>query len=707
MNILTLIRENVFTQDPLIADIRRDLHINLMANFSTIVFVFALLGAYLLIDELPRQLPAFSLLLGVAIFSALMQRIAKQHLGVARYTFVVGLWLAFVLGVWIYGQAWVAYLIVPLMLVGGLLMARMIFPLGMGTVLVFIVWAWRGMINVPLLELSALVLMSMAVIHFTVDTFYIALSWYGKMHQRADKLLEDARNHRAELLQTVKSLENSYLAQKRLQQQLLHARHKANEARQLKERFAANISHELRTPLNLIMGFSEIMYMSPSVYGDVYFPPRLTRDIYQIHRSSKYLLEMIDDVLDLSHVELSNFTLNFETTPLNEFLNETVGILQSLFNDAHVQFHTDIAPNLPALELDKIRFRQVLLNLFTNAKRFTERGSVTLRVFTQEQAVIFEVIDTGIGIEADKLSMIFDEFYQVDYSLSRSHGGTGLGLAISKRFVEAHNGKISATSVLGYGATFTVSLPINDRASVAYQADPLLPEDERQVVLFLEKDSLVISMVQRYLNQYQVVPIRERQTIPNAIEEWQPKAIIHNISPYQPYEPLSVPDDVLYVQCALPGSSWMVEQLGVAACLAKPITSQMLAEQLAHFKQVHTLLIVDDDLGFVQLVQRSLEMLYADLKILRAYDGGQALDMIKQSPPDLIFLDLAMPEMSGFEVIDALHADANLKTIPIVLITGTRYANSELEQSSTLTLQKHDGLKPSEVLHCLKALLNV
>jgi signal transduction histidine kinase/CheY-like chemotaxis protein len=707
MNILTLIRENVFTQDPLIADIRRDLHRSLMANFSTIVFVFALFGAYLLLDELPRQLPAFSLLLGVAIFSALMQRIAKQHLGVARYTFVVGLWVALILGVWIYGQAWVVYLIVPLMLVGGLLMARMIFPLGMGTVLVFIVWAWRGMINVPLLELSALVLMSMAVIHFTVDTFYIALSWYGKMHQRADKLLEDARNHRAELLQTVKSLENSYLAQKRLQQQLLHARHKANEARQLKERFAANISHELRTPLNLIMGFSEIMYMSPSVYGDVYFPPRLTRDIYQIHRSSKYLLEMIDDVLDLSHVELSNFTLNFETTPLNEFLNETVGILQSLFNDAHVQFHTDIAPNLPALELDKIRFRQVLLNLFTNAKRFTERGSVTLRVFTQEQAVIFEVIDTGIGIEADKLSMIFDEFYQVDYSLSRSHGGTGLGLAISKRFVEAHNGKISATSVLGYGATFTVSLPINDRASVAYQADPLLPEDERQVVLFLEKDSLVISMVQRYLNQYQVVPIRERQTIPNAIEEWQPKAIIHNISPYQPYEPLSVPDDVLYVQCALPGSSWMVEQLGVAACLAKPITSQMLAEQLAHFKQVHTLLIVDDDLGFVQLVQRSLEMLYADLKILRAYDGGQALDMIKQSPPDLIFLDLAMPEMSGFEVIDALHADANLKTIPIVLITGTRYANSELEQSSTLTLQKHDGLKPSEVLHCLKALLNV
>jgi signal transduction histidine kinase/CheY-like chemotaxis protein len=704
---LVFFRDRLFPIDPLFRDIRNDLQVNLLQNFTNLVIVFVLFGAYLLIPQINTYWLTFFLLVCVAALTYACKRLALRHFALARYSFIVMLVLALCMAMITYPWAWTPLLGLPIILISGMLVSRSILLVGGVVLAVALLLHHIGFIAYPLDSLFILFGLTTLITHITLDTFYIALSWYGTMHERADKLLQSARDHRAELVQTLKSLDVSYLTQKRLQQQLIHARHQANEARRMKERFAANISHELRTPLNLILGFSEIMYLTPEVYGNLLFPPSLTRDIYQIHRSSKYLLEMIDDVLDLSHVELSGFTLNFERTNLHDFLHETIEMLQTLFRDPNVQLKLDIAPNLPSLEMDKTRIRQVLLNLFNNARRFTATGQVALHVYQAEQHVIFEVHDTGIGIAPDKLTVIFDEFYQVDYSLSRSHGGAGLGLAITKRFVESHNGSIRVQSEEGKGSVFTFTIPVTDYSpSWTPEKDMLTSlETEKPHVVVLNSDALSLSLLQRHLQQVHIIPANTADELPKLIEQHQPKALIRNQSPYQyPASNATIP--LVTIDCTLPGSQWMVEQLGVSACLAKPITPNQLAEQIARHQPIERILIVDDDLGFVQLVQRSIETLSGNYRLFRAYDGLQALEVTQQYRPDLIFLDLAMPDMNGFEVIEALHADAELRHIPIVLLTATRYVQSDIEPSHSIHITKPDGLKPVEMFRCIENILN-
>jgi signal transduction histidine kinase len=198
------------------------------------------------------------------------------------------------------------------------------------------------------------------------------------MQQRADHLLELVRNRQVELSRLLKSLDLTNVLLHRTQRELIAARKREEEMRLLKEQFAANVSHELRTPLNLIVGFSEVMCLSSEVYGNVDWPPALRQDIYQIYRSSHHLLEMIDDILDLSRFEMVGFALNKEPTPLEPLLREAVEMVKGFLSRRPVHLEAKIAPELPALEIDRIRVRQVLLNLLTNAQRFTEEGTIRL-----------------------------------------------------------------------------------------------------------------------------------------------------------------------------------------------------------------------------------------------------------------------------------------------------------------------------------------
>src|SRR5690606_12808113 len=195
--------------------------------------------------------------------------------------------------------------------------------------------------------------------------------------------------------------------QRRTQQELVRARNAADEARRSKERFAANISHELRTPLNLVLGFSEVMYKTPEVYGQIVWPPKLRRDISQIYRNSRHLIEMIDDILDLSRVEIAGFALNTEPTPLAPLIADVAEIAADMFRNHPARFVVEVEDDLPTLELDRTRFRQVLLNLLNNARRFTESGEVKLSARQTAQELIVEVSDTGIGVAPEKLPHIF------------------------------------------------------------------------------------------------------------------------------------------------------------------------------------------------------------------------------------------------------------------------------------------------------------
>lgn len=681
-----------------------DLRAEMFQRFTLLALLFYAIAAYLtlLIHPLPLDLLAIATI--SAGFVWWVWRIWQKNRNLARYLFAAALHVSLMVTMGRLHTEWLPFLGLPLLFMTAFLVSRG----GIITLMTIppaaIIYNLTLNTTFPLAAIFALYSTSFLVMLVSLSKFHTALTWYSSMHDRANVLLEETRDRRAELLQTLRSLETAYQTQRRMQDQLRYARKKASEAQRMKEQFAANISHELRTPLNLILGFSEIMYLTPEVYGDISLPPKLYRDISQIYRSSRYLLDMVDDVLDLSHIELSGFSLDFRKTDLNHFLDETTDMLRNLFNGTAVQFIVDISPGLPTLDIDRTRLRQVLLNLINNARHFTDVGAVTLGVRQTHHAVEFTVTDTGIGIPGDKLPFIFDEFFQVDYSLSRSHGGAGLGLAITRRFVEAHNGRIYAESEEGLGATFTFILPLRE-------TDPFLSREQEtdtipdNIVLVIDPDPAIATIVQRHLDTYQVIQISDENAITAALDQYHPRAVIRNRPPGTPSmlaNPLPLPD----IEIALPSSTWLMRRLNVSACLAKPLTAEQITKEVKRFEQLKTILIVDDDMGFVQLVQRSLEMVDAAFTVYRAYDGGQALELMQTILPDLVLLDLAMPEVDGFQVLEAMHASPRTQNIPVILLTATRYIQDELEQRAEMIIRQPDGLRPKEVLNSLKAILD-
>ena len=686
------------TYQQVLAEFRADI----FQRMSIIVAVCSLISGFMLvfIKPLPHQLVfALQLFSGFVIYT---RYIARQRPNLARYLFVGSLYVILAIGMVMLPVNWLPFLVAPLLFVSELLAAWVSIPAGVLFLGFAALVVHTGYANYPLEALTLFTIFVFAVSNGSLRTIWMLLHWYRSMFGRSSALLEETRAHRAELLQTLKSLEIARDTQQRLQHQLIYARQQAEEARQLKERFASNISHELRTPLNIILGFTEIMHLTPEVYGPVNFPPKLQQDVYQIHRNSRHLLDMIDDVLDLSHIELSQFSLNFERTDLKDFLEDTVDLVAKLFHDKPVEFIVKIADDLPEIQIDRTRIRQVMINLINNAQRFTAQGSVTFCAFANDNDVIFQVADTGIGIPQDQIHLIFEEFFQVDYSLSRANGGAGLGLAITRRFIEAHNGRLQVQSEEGVGSTFTFTLPLPKRSlpqtRIVQKSDEIAPE---AVWLVVDADPHVSKLIRRHMRGCSIIQLDNLEQLDTALHRYSPQGIIFN-SPQDAALPQQLTNLAIpVVSCSLSSTTQMVRRLGVDACLAKPMLPQQLIEQLQPYEDIATILVIDDDVGVVQLVQRSLENRYPSLEIRRAYNGQQACEMMRVAAPDLVLLDLVMPTMSGFEVIATMKDDPQLQHIPIILLTATKYIYSDDETRGELRIHHDGGLKPMEVLKLL------
>lgn len=689
----------MLSRDLSFRDTLQELRATMLQRLILVAVLFFAFIAYTTLFE--RDFPSnlFVLLIAAGGIILLMWRFLMGWLNLTRYSFVVLLHLALFAAMKLTGATWLPFLGVVLVLISGMTSTFLHWLSALAIMGVALLLHEET--AYPLPELAVTLAVTVAVMQTSVATLYTALTWYSTMQKRADTLLEETRQRQAELAQTVKSLEIAYQNMRRMQVQLVHAQRQADEARRMKERFAANISHELRTPLNLILGFSEIMVMTPEVYGEGRFSPKLTRDLYQIYSSSRHLLALIDDVLDLSQIELSAFTLTLDRTNLNAFMSETSELFSNIFRDGKLQFIMNIQSNLPDMEIDRTRIRQVLLNLLGNAHRFTEHGSVTLSVHEQSGSVVFSVADTGRGIPADKMPLIFDEFYQVDYSLSRSHGGAGLGLAICKRFVERHGGYVEVTSQEGVGSTFTFMLPVRGATGSSGGTDT--PVAGKTLLVF-DRDPLVASLIRRHLAPHKVVQITDPDVLIESVDLYHPLVVVLNQKPDLP--PDAIPSGVLTIDCCLPSTTSMIDEMQVQAFLPKPFTIQQLADQIRQIGGVKRILIVDDDIGFVQLVQRSLETLPDGYVVFRAYDGQQALPLIHEHQPDLLLLDLAMPEMDGFALVEAVRAAPETASLPIILLTATRYLSEDAESFTGMTINQQGGLRPAEVLRCIRGVVD-
>ena len=699
-----------FTYD--FSDSLEELRSRLVWRLGFILIGFGGIGAWYLLVRRDLPLYAFTYASLIVILGRVIQILIHKDSSLSRYLLVWGTIAHLSIGMLLFPASWFPYLGIVCVFINAMLIRHG----GWFTALIILALALllnlRGMRQYPMMELASILSLAAASSWLSAYTLFTAMHWYRVMQSRSEELLNLTRDHRAQLSQTLKSLEAAYATQQHIQRELIWAREQADHDRRLKEQFAANISHELRTPLNLILGFSEIIYLSPEVYGDVHWPPALRRDIHQIYRSSQHLLAMIDDILDLSRFEMTGFGLTIEAAVLKPLLVETVQIAGDLVRGRSIQINLVVPDDLPTLEIDRTHIRQVILNLLNNALRFTERGVIELRAQKIDREVLITVSDTGSGIPPDKLPNLFTEFYQANPSLNRDHHGAGLGLAICKRFVEAHGGYIRAESEEGVGSRFTFALPISERflhnhAAGMQGSSEVAPETSRPSVLVLEKDASIISMLQRHLNDCDIIQVRNLETLQEKMATCHPRAIIRNIQSGNHAETLNeiVDPSVPIIECSLPSLTWLEDYPSVVGLLTKPITAQMLFAEINRMNQVHDILVVDDDRGFTLLIERMLQTSDSPIRVRRAYEGEQALASMQHVRPNMIFLDLNMRGLNGFGLLKHMERDSTLANIPVVLLTASTHDSDQFHREGKFSVYHQDGLYPVEVINFLNAVI--
>jgi signal transduction histidine kinase/CheY-like chemotaxis protein len=552
--------------------------------------------------------------------------------------------------------------------------------------------------------------------------------WAREYYTLALSFQKDTRQHKMELEQALQGLTEANSQLSRLNQLTQGLRQMADEARAAKEQFVANVSHELRTPLNMIIGFVEMILQSPQTYGKK-IPPKLLADLNVIQRNAEHLLNLINDVLDLSQIENEQMALTKEMLPFCEIIEFATTAVMPLYRQKGLSLTSEIAPEIGEVYCDRTRLREVLLNLLSNAGRFTESGGVHIQARRDNADLLVTVTDTGPGIAAEDINRIFQPFEQLDPSIRRRYGGTGLGLAISKRFVEAHGGKIWAESQKGVGTTFSFRIPLEQPLplpsdNAARWISPYMSIEERahlprpaatkalpQVVVS-ESGQMLRRLLERYLGNVQIVPVASVDEAQRYVAEYPAQAVLVNNPSIglaweeihrQPSQSVGVPT----IFCSLPDPSESSAHLGVDGLLVKPIQRTQLLGTLEDLGITHgTVLIVDDEPDALQLFGRMLASAAGDYRVLLASDGEEALHILEEYRPDVILLDLVMPHLDGFQFLEQRRQTPEWRQIPIIVISARDPAGHPIV-SRGLAVVQPQGLSVRQLIACIQAIMHV
>ena len=543
-----------------------------------------------------------------------------------------------------------------------------------------------------------------------------AVEWSWVSYERSRTLLEQARDYQVQLKQTLKDLADANLQLTRLHRLADGLRQAAEEARHAKEQFVANVSHELRTPLNMIVGFAEMILQAPETYGPL--PQALLADLTIILRNSQHLSSLIDDVLDLSQIESGRMALTRERVPLAEVIAAAAAAVRPLYDSKGLYLRTEVPADLPPVFCDRTRIREVVLNLLSNAGRFTFTGGVTVRAYSAGAEVHISVTDTGPGIASADQARLFKPFEQLDGSLRRRHGGSGLGLAISQSFVELHGGRLWLESTKGVGTTFHFRLPVDPPPGPASGAarwfSPFWHYEERTQpsqapvptvrprLVVLEDGNTLQRLLARYVDGVEVVAVTGATEAVTELARVPAQALVVN-TPSAPAERErldlgKLPENLPVIYCSLPGAERAADALGAAGYLVKPISRAALLEALARLpERPGTILIIDDEPEALQLFWRMLAGGPRPYRVLTASNGEEALAVLAEEKVDCLLLDLAMPGMDGFQLLQRRRLDPSLQRIPVI-VTSARDPTGQPIVSEAVTITRRGGLGLAQVL---------
>ena len=479
----------------------------------------------------------------------------------------------------------------------------------------------------------------------------------------------------------------------RLFEDLRNLNNELLEANRHKSMFLANMSHELRTPLNSILGFSELLRDDDAGRFDAVTGHRF---LEQIHTSGQHLLDLINDILDLSKIEAGQMELHTEPVDLAESVSLVLSTVEPLAKTKNISIETNSGHRLH-LVADPTKLKQMLLNLVSNAIKFTpDGGRVAIETRQVESWIEIAVTDTGIGIAGTDLDRLFIEFQQLDAGHGRQQEGTGLGLALTKRFAELHGGEVKVDSVPAKGSTFTLRLPVEAKRSIVLPAEEVdrisVAAVDRPLILVVEDNPEAAEILARHLEAggFRMSIARTGTEALAMARDLVPVAITLDIllPEIDGWEVLTrlkgdeLTRNIPVVVVSVVDNPALGRALGALDYFVKPVDRNALLSRLDRYrfttKVQHgevRILLVDDEPANLDLLQALLEP--EGYKVLRASGGKEGIDIARAQQPQLILLDLMMPDLTGFDVVESLRTEAATRSIPIMVLTSKKLTSGD------------------------------
>jgi signal transduction histidine kinase/CheY-like chemotaxis protein len=552
---------------------------------------------------------------------------------------------------------------------------------------------------------------------------YHVAGWAWGYYERALRLLEEARGRKAEMEQAIDDLAHANRQLALANERMATLRAIAEEAQKAKTTFVANVSHEFRTPLNMIIGLVELMVETPEIYA-VALSPKMREDLKVVHRNCEHLSNMVNDVLDLTRMETGRLALHRERVDLGRVIDTSVAVVRPLLQKKQLDLQTTIPDDLSQIYCDRTRIQQVILNLVSNAARFTEVGGITIKVDRQDQHVLVSVTDTGPGISPEDADRIFEPFCQGTGELWRDKGGSGLGLSISRQFIKLHGGQMWIESELGVGTSVFFTLPVSPSVEHivrpghqiredwvwrerAFRTDRAVSTDQlvkSRVVICDETGALYPEFI-RYSDKIEFVDTRDLAQAMREIQRGPANAVVLNTSiPGNLWSlietvKLEIPDTPV-IGCSVPWTTERAIGAGALGHLVKPVTRADLEEVIqAVGKTARRVLVVDDDPDVLKLFSRMLRACDSTLEIVTASSGEQALDELRRTHPDLMLLDIVMPDIDGWMVLELMGQDKTMGDVSTFLVSAQDPADQP-PVSEFLLVTMDKGLPLSKLLRC-------